>query len=299
MKRSLSVFFSVLLFCLVAVSHAGTYPLTLIFSAGAANTGLASSVQVTITDSAGTALVTASNNPSGSSAFTESSVAPGTYSAPYTVTTTNLPVKADFNFGAGTSGASAVYLTERAALVADGYTAGLTTTITSTNTQTTAANQQANTTAALNTAAPETPTAGSLFAEEATDLTNSTTAANIYTLLSPLISAGKFTTTALSLAPTSGGGTDPWATAFPGTYAAGTFGYAFAALPAAITGVPALTVTAMKADTVLARTFNRSHGAYTYNLTTHQMTLLNDDGTTLATVTLTQDPTTGTITGKQ
>ena len=130
MKQLHSIFAAVVLFfCLSLAASAGTYPLTLIFSAGSGNTGLASSVQVTITDSAGTALVTASNNPSGSSAFTESSVVPGSYSAPYTVTTTNLPVKADFNFGAGTSGASAVYLTERAALVADGYTNGLTTTI--------------------------------------------------------------------------------------------------------------------------------------------------------------------------
>ena len=57
--------------------------------------------------------------------------------------------------------------------------------------------------------------------------------------------------------------------------------------------------TLIKADSVLARTFNRSKGSYTYNLTTHVQTLLNDDGTTYTPVTLTVDPTTGTITGRQ
>lgn len=79
-----------------------------------------------------------------------------------------------------------------------------------------------------------------------------------------------------------------------------------ASLVAAAGNTPAGVVAAMKADALLAKTFNRSAGKYTYNVATHVMTLLKDDGLPLldaggnpVTLTLTIDPTTSQITGKQ
>ena len=110
---------------------------------------------------------------------------------------------------------------------------------------------------------------------------------DLYALLNPLVSAGKFTAPALSLAPATALPTDFLSTAEQSS------------LTAAATGTPSAIVAAMKADTLLAKVFNRAKQAYTYNLTTHVITLMNDDGTTMGTVTLTIDPTTNTITSKQ
>lgn len=59
------------------------------------------------------------------------------------------------------------------------------------------------------------------------------------------------------------------------------------------------TLIAMKADSLLAKTFNHASGKYTYNSVTHVMTLVGDDGTVLGTETLTIDPSSGIVTGKQ
>lgn len=74
----------------------------------------------------------------------------------------------------------------------------------------------------------------------------------------------------------------------------------------AITGTPAATIAAIKADTILTRTFNRSFGKYTYNSSTHIMSLIKDDGTPLlgsdgttpVTLTISSD-TAGVINSKQ
>jgi hypothetical protein len=255
---------------------AATYPIVIVFNEGTASSGDAASIQVTLTDSSGTVLVNASNNPSGAGAFTESAVSPGSYSAAYTVTSTNLPIKGEVKDTLTGNGGMTVYLIDRQALVADGYTASLPTTITNINT--------VETTDAANSAAAA--------ASSATGTTNTATILANYM---------RRTDTAVlpTTAPTgyggSGGGSDPWATAFPGAYAAGTFGYALAQTPASVWLRPigSTGITTGQAMTALAATSARlGSPVNTWNATSHVLsTAYNLPGTAAFITVNTQYPT--------
>jgi len=113
-----------------------TFNTLIVVVAGSTNTGLASSILVTIYDNAHNTLVSASNAPGGT-AFAESAT-PGTYWAPYAVDTSKLPVFVEpspLSNGALTYFPMSVIDGGRAAQVADGYTAALATNSATTNTR--------------------------------------------------------------------------------------------------------------------------------------------------------------------
>ena len=94
---------------------------------------------------------------------------------------------------------------------------------------------------------------------------------------------------ALPTVPPNGYGTaaDPWSTALPGSYSAGTAGSIVGTL---ISTVPAATVTALKADAQWKLLVSHASGKYTYVPSTGVLTLFDTDGVTvLKTLTLTRD----------
>jgi hypothetical protein len=295
------------LLALCSTSFAATATVMMRVAPGPAYTGLASSVLVTVYDNTHTALATASNTPDGVHSFAEEG-STGSYWALFNVDTTKLPLSYTTTITGQTLTFAPVSVgVDRAIQIADGWTstraAALDTTGTNAATAATQATNAATSSTANGTALTTLQTTATAIKTKTDQLsfTGGNANAAVQNLPSEYLSSAEQGQLSTAATQASNAATSSTAN-----------GAALTTLQTATAAIKAQTdllsflngnvladiraygtgkdpVSMFKADSAGAKLFNRSKGKFTYNTTSHILTLIGDDGTTLDSVTLTVD----------